>query len=202
MNALGNLAMDQVSKEFEKTKAQMTTPKSKINWDDFNWPPFIRIAHFSLQELREPHFGIVKKYYWLLLLQVVHVIFNLINQIIQTAVGYSGLRILAWFLIMLIITSAAGYSFHNAYRAICDNKDYFFKHRIAAGLVLAIYLPMIIANTLNFDGAVRANRMFSDEHAFAGVMIIIEIIYIILLAAFQVYLIVLSSKWDKPPVDY
>jgi hypothetical protein len=25
--------------------------KPKVNWEDFNWPPFIKVIHFSLDEL-------------------------------------------------------------------------------------------------------------------------------------------------------
>ena|SRR3990167_1411644 len=199
---IANQAAAQIGTAFEKTKADMTPTKSKIDWNDFNWPPLIKIAHFSLQELREPHFAIVKKLYWLYLAEAIRNVLNLINQIIQTASGYSAMRILAWFVVTLIMTGITMYGFHSGYRGICDDKSLLFRYRICAWITTALYLVFCIPNTLNFDGFIRMAAMFSDGYAFAGVMCLLETLYMLLLIGGNVFMILQVNKWDKGPVDY
>ena len=44
--------------------------RSKIDWNDYNWPKVLSLYHFSLDELKEPHLPLVKRMYLLFKLMV------------------------------------------------------------------------------------------------------------------------------------
>jgi hypothetical protein len=51
--------------------------KGQIIWDDFNYPPFVRLIHYSLDELQDPIRSVVKKMHLVFLLVLV---INAINR--------------------------------------------------------------------------------------------------------------------------
>lgn len=56
--------------------------KSKINWNDFNYPPLIKVIHYNPSELMSPHLG-VARLLWLSFVMVFVVSWiNLLNNII------------------------------------------------------------------------------------------------------------------------
>jgi hypothetical protein len=61
--------------------------KSSINWEEFNFPPYIKLFHLTPGELDEPQKGVCQKIYisWILLVIVLSI--NLVNTIIFTFSG-------------------------------------------------------------------------------------------------------------------
>lgn len=194
--------MNQLNSEFQKTKGELSQKKSKIDWNDFNWPPLIKVYHFSLDELKEPHLLMVKRMYWGWLLQVAHFPLNFLNAIIQVAVGYSFTRIISSILFFGMLLALATYLFHNGYRGVCENNDLLFRYKIGVLVIIAIYFVMMLVSLINFNGIFRCARLFSDSHGFAGFMCIVEIIIVLLEGLYQGLLFVLIRKWKEPTVDY
>ena len=203
MNDLAmNVGANMVNNAFERTKAQMAGPKSKIDWNDFNWPPFLRVVHFSLAELKDPHLPLVKMLYLIFLLNSGHFALNFFVTIVQVIVGYSGIRILCSILVFILLTALSFFAFYNGYRGVCENKDLLFRFKIATGILFGIHFIMLIANTLNFNGIVRAVRTFKDGHGFAGFLCILEILYIVAMDGFSAFQIYRVLKWNHQPVNY
>ena len=203
MNSLAmNIGQRQLESAFDKTKAQLTAPKTSIDWNDFNWPPFLNIIHFKLSELKDPHLLPCRRLYGLFWLMVAHSVLNLVSIIIQVATGYSALRILASILINFILLVVAAFALYNGYRGICQDSSLLLRYKIATIFIILLHFPMWIANTLNFNGIVRADRSFSDGNSFAGVVCVIEIIYILLMDALMMWQLVLMFKWSGPLVNY
>ena len=197
-----NMGMNMANNAFEKTKAQITAPKTSIDWNDFNWPPLIRVVHFTLAELKEPHWKIVRNLYFYLLFNFAHFILNSISIITQVIVGYSGLRILSCILVFIILISLATFTFYNAYRGICETPALLLRYKIGLGVLFTIHFIMLIANTLNFNGIVRAVRIFKDGHGFAGFLCLLEIFFIIGIDVFAGLLLFQVLNWKHPVVNY
>jgi hypothetical protein len=57
MNSLGNtfgkVVTAGVKDQIQGAKAGMNEQKSKVDWEDWNWPPLIRFVHFSLEDCDE-----------------------------------------------------------------------------------------------------------------------------------------------------
>ena len=203
MNTLAmSIGQKQMENAFEKTKAQITAPKTCIDWNDFNWPPFINIVHFKLSELKDPHLLPSRRQYILFLLLCFHAVLNFVTVIVEVASGYSGLRILASVLINMVLVFVAGFALYNCYRGICQDNSLLIRYKIAIFFILAMHIPMWIADSINFNGIVRASQSFTDGKSFAGAMCIIEIIYILALDALLVTQLVLIFKWKGPIVNY
>ena len=197
-----NMGQRAIENAFESTKAQITAPRSSIDWNDFNWPPFLNLAHFKLSELKDPHLLPCRRQYALFFLVCFHFLYNLFNVIVQVAHGYSGLRILACFLIMSVLVAIAGFANYTMYRGICQDNSLLLRYKIATGLLLAIHLPMWIADTINFNGIMRAVEEMEHEHAFLGVLCIIEVIFVIALDALLVLQLIAIFKWKGALVNY
>ena len=75
--------------------SRLASGKSKINWEDFNWPPCANYYHFDIDECDDETKPIIKKIHTSWLILPILAILNLVNSIIQTAAGYNGLRILS-----------------------------------------------------------------------------------------------------------
>jgi hypothetical protein len=69
-----------------KAKETMTPSKGpKINWEDFNYPPLIKLIHFDLSEIEESKVTIVRFLWFSHLLIFAYSILNIINNIAVVA---------------------------------------------------------------------------------------------------------------------
>ncbi|MEE4247237.1 MAG: hypothetical protein V2I33_17630, partial [Kangiellaceae bacterium] len=80
--------------EMAKEKVSQATSKSEINWNDYNFPPLLKLFHFNLSELSDPQRFVASKIYieWIVFLSVL--LFNFVNTIVLVADGAHGLNIL------------------------------------------------------------------------------------------------------------
>jgi secretory carrier-associated membrane protein len=77
-NAL-NDTVDSIKNKFTNNKQD----KPKVNWEDFNWPPFLKVVHFSLDELEDyPIQPFIRNMFLSHLVVFLLSIINLINTII------------------------------------------------------------------------------------------------------------------------
>ena len=64
-NVMNQFAKQTVSKAkeslgIESTQASQDS-EGPINWQNYNYPPLIRLVHYSTENLRQPHLGVAKK---------------------------------------------------------------------------------------------------------------------------------------------
>ena len=100
------------SKYRENSVSKTVNP---IEWNDYNYPPMLRLYHYQTNGVKEPTLGIIVKMKWCADLIIIVSILNLINNISQMfsdcplikgrQVIYSILNILIW-------PTAAHYSFY------------------------------------------------------------------------------------------
>jgi hypothetical protein len=66
-----------------------TTSKTpEINWQDFNYPPLLKIIHFTPSELPEEHKSIIWMLFATHIIILVESLLNIINNSVQTAEGF------------------------------------------------------------------------------------------------------------------
>ena len=44
-----------------ETSTAESASEGPINWQNYNYPPLIRLVHYSTDSLRQPHLGLAKK---------------------------------------------------------------------------------------------------------------------------------------------
>ena len=74
----------------------------EINWQDFNYPPLIKMIHFVPSEIQEHRLVIFLRFSTHLLL-FIEGILNIVNNSIQTAQGGSGVRIAYSFMFFIFV---------------------------------------------------------------------------------------------------
>ena len=89
----------------------------QIDWTDFNFPPCLKVVHFSVSELQQPQKGVVL----VMLFQVFLVGFislvNIINNIIQSE-KFASIRVFYSFLNIFIFLSLQLFILHRGYLAL------------------------------------------------------------------------------------
>lgn len=81
---------------------------SKINWDDFNYPPLLKVIHYDITEV-DPEVRTGVRAMWLShVLIFVEGILNLINNIAIVAAGGPGVRILYSIMFLFSFVPLAG----------------------------------------------------------------------------------------------
>ena len=163
---------------------------SNINWDELNYPPLLKLFHYTSAELSEPHKGIVRKINIGFLLIVFLSLLNIINSIIQASMGYDGIRIFYSFLNLFIFVTVTCYCFYRGYMGLIKDEYMLKFYKILQGLLIILFFVFSIIDAGCFNGWVRVSSLFKDGNPVPGVIAIIEsVIYIVycLLTAFCIY---------------
>jgi hypothetical protein len=108
-----NFIAKQAAGNMMNNAKQAITPSKgpKINWDDFNYPPLIKLIHFDMSEIEDNKIMIVR-FLWLShLLIFAYSILNIINNIAVVAQGGKGVRILYSFMFFFSFNPIQGYWF-------------------------------------------------------------------------------------------
>lgn len=159
----------------EESPRDSTAPKEgEINWQEFNYPPLIKLIHFRPSEAAEEYRGTV----WMLF--ATHMIIftegwlNLVNNSVQVSAGASGLRILYSFLFMLIFNPLATFLMYRGYAGICRDKSYLSIFMYLQPLAVILWLTFSIVNFLGFNGFIRVASLYSGGYSGAGTLSLIE----------------------------
>ncbi|CAD8194755.1 unnamed protein product [Paramecium octaurelia] len=136
--------------------------QSEINWNDFNWPPLIKIFHFNLSELQDPQKSFVRLLYISYLFILGTTCLNLMDNCIQAGLGYPKIRILYALLNILIFNALQMYIFYLGYRGMCAHQSLLKWYRILHLLAGLLWLTLSIIDTLGWNGFVRA-ATFIDQ---------------------------------------
>ena len=52
-NNIGKAVTGGVNNQIQNAKVGMNEKSSKVDWEDWNWPPLIRFWHFSLDDCQD-----------------------------------------------------------------------------------------------------------------------------------------------------
>lgn len=106
--------------KFKNAMVNKSSNYPDIDWSDFNFPPLIRVFHFSLAELQPPYKPIVRNIYICYLIILVITLLSILNNIIQAATGYPGINVFYAVLNFLLFNMAQMYVFYRGYRGLCS----------------------------------------------------------------------------------
>ena len=183
-------------------RAQLATRNSKIEWTDFNYPPGLRVIHFSLKELKEPHLPVVKRLFVLHLIQCLHFCYNLINLIIQVAMGTTFVRLIASPLFFVPLCAVSTATMYYGYRGVCEDSSLLWRYKAGFAVILVLHLIMVIPDAVCFNGFVRVSNLFKAKLAFPAVLCLIESIAILVVDALSLSVFFTIHRWGHPPVNY
>mmetsp|Transcript_21242 Transcript_21242/g.3445 ORF Transcript_21242/g.3445 Transcript_21242/m.3445 type:complete len:127 (+) Transcript_21242:1-381(+) len=101
---------------------------SHIDWNDYNFPPLLKIIHFTLGDFYEPERGVIKKLFisWIILLAVCT--WNILSTIVLVATIDPGIHVLFTILNWVLFVSFGTYVFYLGYYGIAkrENKKIFY----------------------------------------------------------------------------
>jgi len=98
MNYVAKAALNNSVQSIKSSMTPQSGPK--INWDDFNYPPLLRVIHYDITEVDNEKRLAVRALWLQHVLIFVEGFINIINSIAITAAGSSGVRILYSFMFM------------------------------------------------------------------------------------------------------
>lgn len=173
----------------------------KIDWKNFNYPPFVNVFHYDIGHIKEEEKQLVTRLNFVFIGQILFFVLNFINAIIQVAVGYSWTRIFSSIFWYALIIGLAGFGFYNVFRAFCgDNGNAMLKFKVTWGTMLILFFFQFLIDKLSWNSIVRWIRIFKAGYGFAGIMSLVEWILFVANMAGVVYLILevrKTSHWNK-----
>eukprot|EP00744_Colponema_vietnamica_P014107 GILI01019765.1.p1 GENE.GILI01019765.1~~GILI01019765.1.p1 ORF type:complete len:225 (+),score=25.87 GILI01019765.1:79-753(+) len=94
--------------------------QGKIDWNNFNYPPMLRLIHYDLKELNPPVKGIVRIVHLAYVFFSTALFCNFISAIVYTGFGLSGLNILYAFFNWILGSMFSFYTFYTGYKGIAE----------------------------------------------------------------------------------
>lgn len=172
---MNNLATTVVASQLKKAVQGNEAGFDKIDWNNYNYPPFINIFHYDIGHIKEEDRKLVSRINFFFIGQILFFPLNFLNAIIQTAVGYSWTRLLSSIFWCAIIIGLSGYGFYHCFRAFCgDNSNPMLKYKITSAILLLLFIFQFIVDKICWNSIIRWIRLFRDGHGFAGVISLIE----------------------------
>jgi len=155
----------------------MQKTKSGIDWQDYNWPPMLRIVHFSLDELPDGSRKVVLKIYISFIIAFITCIINIISNIAQVAdADASALNILYTFLNFVLIVCASAFVFYQGYKSIAQcpprDDDEFNKYLLGQAALFVAYVVFSIISAGAFNGWTKSGDV--SDCGFCTAMVYIE----------------------------
>ena len=110
-----NIAASQFKSALDPGPTKFKTDK-KIDWMDLNYPPFIKLFHYDIDEIEDDY---RRLFLWVELYFMAFggfFVLNFFNTIVQVSVGYPATRILASLFYFVLLISLAGFGFYKLFQ--------------------------------------------------------------------------------------
>mmetsp|Transcript_33228 Transcript_33228/g.38699 ORF Transcript_33228/g.38699 Transcript_33228/m.38699 type:complete len:220 (+) Transcript_33228:3-662(+) len=156
------------------TNSANSNPNSNIDWNNFNYPPLIKVVHYDLDELQDPQRAICRKLDLSMKITVATLLLNLFTSIWVSVGLKSGSYVLYSVLNFVIIPPLAIYSMYKGYRGICANPAELKIWKITQGILIVLYILFSIIAWLSFHGWAEVGNLFSGGFWFQGLLAIVE----------------------------
>lgn len=143
-------------------------PNGQINWDDYNFPPCIKVLHFSLNDFKGSERAVIKKMYvsWILLMTVLSL--SILSNIVLGATVLPGIIILFAFLNFILIGTFGTFLFFWGYFGIAKRESCKrIVYRIGQVILCLLYLVFSIIPAGAFNGWIKIGWL-ADEGSSAA----------------------------------
>ncbi|CAK58876.1 unnamed protein product (macronuclear) [Paramecium tetraurelia] len=169
-------------------KSNQNDSKQKINWDDFNYPPLIKVIHYNIEEV-QPEYRLVVRSLWLSsILIMAYTLLNIIDNSIQAGYGNDGIRILYSFMFLFSfnpiqlqnILHSQSFIFYRGYKGVVSDPYLLVLYKWVQIILILCWITFSIVDILGFNGFVVLSLLF-EYLPFCGVLALFEDIIFLLI---------------------
>lgn len=190
-------------KEMKNKVAEALDSQSKtqpIKWNEYNFPPLCKLVHFRLDELPYPHKAFVRLLFISFMLLPVILVINLVINILETAYGKNGFRILYSVLFSLILIPLEFFTFFKGYRGVAADLSVLRWYKILRVALIFVYIFYSILDVLGSNGIIQTVNLFKEELNVVAALSIFEWVAWIGYIVFNTFLFFRSLCWNEDPV--
>lgn len=137
----GKLAQNALSSGMKNTNIVPSSHNSHIDWNDYNFPPCIKVVHFRLSDFHDNEKKVITKMYvsWILLTIVLSI--NIISTIVLSATILAKINILYTFLNLIIGLTLGTFVFYCGYFGVAKSESgNITKFKIGGILLILLYI--------------------------------------------------------------
>uniref|UniRef100_A0A7S1RZ79 Uncharacterized protein n=1 Tax=Alexandrium catenella TaxID=2925 RepID=A0A7S1RZ79_ALECA len=167
-----------IGKPLDGLVAARAPGHSEINWVDFNYPPLLRLVHFSLDELPSTLSGLVRCFNISFQMTALTCVLNVIStSIIVMSIKAPPRWLLQSALHLLLLPAAALAVFYGGYRGLAEpDSQLAFRFKVAQPALAFAYLLLGIVPWGCANGLAQLGEMkdYTDGSVFWVVVIIAE----------------------------
>ncbi|KRX07769.1 hypothetical protein PPERSA_07519 [Pseudocohnilembus persalinus] len=159
---------------------------NKIDFNEFNYPPLVKVIHYRITDLdQQPELKKIAKFLFITHIGVfIWTLFNFISNCIQAGTvdqSGQGMRIFLSIIWLIIINPLHLAWAYFGYRGLVDSDSWlsqFGRFKLLGFILILVYIVASILGGPMFNGWVRLANLFSNEFPGAGVLALIEILFI------------------------
>lgn len=147
-----------------------------IKWEDYNYPPFLKFIHFTLDEFNGPQRALAQYMHWAFLLIPIVSLLSFVNSIAQTAAGvpgYSGINILYAIFNILLFNPPALFVFYKGLRGISGEGTDLFLYKVLQGAIGSAWIIFSFLYFHSINGFIHAVKLLSGT-PFQGLLAFLE----------------------------
>lgn len=132
--------------------------RSTVNWENYNFPPFIRVIHFDLDELDAAPRVVVRWCYWSYKVLMFGVFLNFITTVVLAGGGVPGKGLqVAYSIFNFILAACLGlYCLHAGYKGVATADSSLMRRYVGLQAVLALLMFLFsLLSVVNWNGWMR-----------------------------------------------
>ncbi|CAD8189254.1 unnamed protein product [Paramecium pentaurelia] len=161
-------------------KSNQNDSKQKIDWDDFNYPPLIKVIHYNIEEV-QPEYRLVVRSLWLSsILIVAYTLLNIIDNSVQAGYGLDGICILYSFMFLFSFIPIQFFIFYRGYKGVVSDPYLLILYKWVQIILILCWITFSIIDILGFNGFVALSYLF-EFLPFCGVLALFEDIIFLLI---------------------
>jgi hypothetical protein len=163
-----------VSSLLKKTEKPVPGPPStEVDWTDYNFPPCVKVVHFSLKDFQGTELRVIKKLYvsWGLLMTSLSL--GVLSSFVLSSTELSNLIILYALLNFVLIGALGTYVFFCGYSGIAKQKSFkLLIYKAGQVLLSCMYLLFSIISSGAFNGWAKISSLedMDDSAADFGIL--------------------------------
>ncbi|CAK92090.1 unnamed protein product (macronuclear) [Paramecium tetraurelia] len=189
-----NTVLNESMRQF---KSNQNDQKQKIDWNDFNYPPLIKVIHYNIEEV-QPEYRLVVRSLWLSsILIVAYTLLNIIDNSIQAGNGIDGIRILYSFMFLFSfnpiqlqhIFHSQSFIFYRGYKGVVSDPYLLVLYKWVQIVLILCWITFSIVAILGFNGFIILQFLF-EFLPFCGVLALFEdiiMLIIVFLSGFALF---------------
>lgn len=160
----GKMALNSLSSGIKNTNIVPSSHNSHIDWNDYNFPPCVKVVHFRLSDFHDNEKKVITKMYVTWLLALIVLSYNIISTIALSATILPGINILYAFLNWILGMPLATYVFYCGYFGVARSESgNITKYKIGGIILILLCILFSILPFGSINGWARIPIMDSEN---------------------------------------